>query len=256
MVTDTLVLKLVLTPILIAVASLAGRRWGPGVSGWLVGLPFTSGPVALFLTLNQGAVFAAGAAAGSLAGAIAQAAFCLAFAWLALRSAWLLALSAGCLAFGAATLALQRVTLPPVPLFVAVIGALAAAIRLMPRTAWAAPAASAPRWDIPARMALAVALVLLITGVAPTLGPRLSGLLATFPLYAALLAVFACRLQGADAATRVLRGLLIGLFAFAGFFLVLAVLLDHASIAAAYAAAIAVALALQAGSLRAVRPAA
>ena len=46
---DTLVLKLVLTPTLIGTASLAGRRWGPAVSGWLVGFPFTSAPVALFL---------------------------------------------------------------------------------------------------------------------------------------------------------------------------------------------------------------
>jgi hypothetical protein len=35
---DTLALKLVLTPTLIGAASLAGRRWGPAVSGWLVGL--------------------------------------------------------------------------------------------------------------------------------------------------------------------------------------------------------------------------
>jgi hypothetical protein len=47
----------------------------------------------------------------------------------------------------------------------------------------------------------------------------------------------------------VLRGLLLGLFAFAGFFLVLAVLIERAGIAPAFAAAIAVAVALQAGSL-------
>ena len=30
---------------LIATASLAGRRWGHAISGWLVGIPFTSGPI-------------------------------------------------------------------------------------------------------------------------------------------------------------------------------------------------------------------
>ena len=44
---DSFVLKLVLTPTLIGAASLAGRRWGPAVSGWLVGFPFTSAPIAL-----------------------------------------------------------------------------------------------------------------------------------------------------------------------------------------------------------------
>ena len=77
--TDTLALKLLLTPILIATASLAGRRWGQAVGGWLVGLPLTSGPVAFFLALEHGAGFAAVVAFGSLAGALAEAAFCVAY---------------------------------------------------------------------------------------------------------------------------------------------------------------------------------
>ncbi len=52
-------LKLLLVPTFIGIVSLAGRRWGPTVSGWLVGLPLTSGPVAFFLALEQGNVFAA-----------------------------------------------------------------------------------------------------------------------------------------------------------------------------------------------------
>ena len=79
---DSLILKLLVTPALIGGASLAGRRWGPAVSGWLVGLPFTSGPIAPFLTLGSGAAFAATAAEGTLAGAISQAAFCLSYGWI------------------------------------------------------------------------------------------------------------------------------------------------------------------------------
>jgi hypothetical protein len=63
---EGLALKLVLTPALIGVVSLAGRRWGPGVSGWLVGFPLTSGPVAFFLALDHGVRFAAAAAVGSM----------------------------------------------------------------------------------------------------------------------------------------------------------------------------------------------
>lgn len=36
---DSLLLRIVVTPALIGAASLAGRRWGQAVSGWLVGLP-------------------------------------------------------------------------------------------------------------------------------------------------------------------------------------------------------------------------
>ncbi|MGH6689937.1 MAG: hypothetical protein ACREF4_04560, partial [Gammaproteobacteria bacterium] len=48
---------------------------------------------------------------------------------------------------------------------------------------------------------------------------------------------------------QVLRGLLLGLFGFAGFFLVLGLLIERAGIALAFTAAIAATLAIQAASL-------
>jgi hypothetical protein len=96
-------------------------------------------------------------------------------------------------------------------------------------------------------------IVLLLTGLATTLGPSLTGLLATYPLYGAILSGFAHHLEGPGPAVRVLRGLLLGLFAFAGFFFVLALLVERAGIAQAFAAAIAAALVLQAGALWAMR---
>src|SRR5207244_11380846 len=78
-----------------------------------------------------------------------------------------------------------------------------------------------PRWDIPARMAVTTGLVLLLTSLAPAVGPRLAGLLATFPLYAAILTVFAHDLEGPADAVEVLRGLLLGPFSFPAVFLFL-----------------------------------
>lgn len=247
---DNLALKLILTPALIGSASLVGRRWGPGVSGWLVAIPFTSGPIVFFLALNQGLAFAATTVSGTLAGAVSQAAFCLAYAWLASRYPWPQSVVAGSLGFVASTAALQQLTLPLGPLFLTVILALSVAFRLMPPQA--PPVSSseriAPRWDIPARMIVATIFVLLLTGIAPTIGPRLTGLLAPFPLYAAILTVFAHRLQGPGHAVEVLRGLLLGLFAFAGFFFVLATLIERVSLIWAFTAAIMVALMVQAGA--------
>jgi len=57
---------------------------------------------------------------------------------------------------------------------------------------------------------------------------------------------------GPAPATQVLRGLLLGLFAFAGFFAVLGVLIERVGVTASFLAAVAVALGLQAGSLRVV----
>jgi hypothetical protein len=38
----------------IALATFTARRFGPAVCGWLIGLPLTCGPVALFLALEHG----------------------------------------------------------------------------------------------------------------------------------------------------------------------------------------------------------
>ena len=129
---DTLILKVVLTPALIGMASLAGRRFGPAVGGWLVGFPLTSAPVALFLALGHGPAFAATAAAGTMAGTASQAAFCVTYSWLAQRYRWPLPLAGSTLAFAVSTAALGLVTLSPFPLFAIVVTALAVALYLMP----------------------------------------------------------------------------------------------------------------------------
>ena len=246
----TLALKLVVTPLLVAVASLAGRRWGSAIGGWLVGIPFTSGPIAFFLALEPGPRFAARAAEGIMAGTASQAAFCLAYAWTAARTGWALSLVAATVAFGAITAMLNAITLPAPVYFVLMLAVLALSLALMPhRMIPTAQPIEFPRWDLPARMIVATAFVVGLTSLAPLLGARLAGLIAPFPLYATVLAVFAHRIEGAAPAIGVLRGLLLGLFAFAAFFFVLAATLPAQGVGLAFAVAIAVALAVQAASL-------
>lgn len=249
-----LVLKLTLTPVLIGAASLAGRRWGAEVGGWLVGIPFTSGPIAFFLAIGPGVHFAADAAIGILAGAVSQAAFALAYAWLALRFGWLACAAAATGAFAVATLILDVLRGDAVVTLVLAVLALIAGLAVMPRRAVShMRAAGLPWWDIPARMVVATVFVLALTAAAPALGSRLSGLLSPFPVYAAVLTVFAHRLQGAGAAIAVMRGLLLGLFSFAAFFAALALLLVPGGVAIAFAIALVLALVFQAGSLAAGR---
>jgi len=244
-----LALKLVLTPLLVGAASLAGRRWGSAVGGWLIGIPFTSAPIAFFLALSPGPRFAATAAAGIMAGAVSQAAFCLAYSWAAQRRGWILCLVLATAAYGAVTAFLNLFFLPALDSFVVVILVLVVSLFLMPeqRTPSAAPT-EFPQWDIPARMVVATGFVILLTAAAPLLGARLAGLLAPFPLYGSVLAGFAHRIQGTEPAVGVLRGLLLGLFAFASFFLVLALLLP-AGLVVAFASAIIAALVVQGASL-------
>jgi hypothetical protein len=227
------------------------------VSGWLVGLPLTSGPVAVFLALERGPAFAADAALGSLAGAIAEAAFCLAYAYVARTARWPAALAAATVAFAITAVLLQRAITSWMVAALGAFASLALALWLMPRERATAAPAPPPRWDLPARMTIATVLVLAITESAPVVGARVSGVLATFPVYAAILTVFAHRgtsLVAAASAVQVLRGLLWGLFGFAGFFVILSALIARAGIAPAFAAASVGALAIQAMSLAWARP--
>jgi hypothetical protein len=254
-----LALKLVLTPALIGVATLVGRRFGPSISGWLVGLPFTSGPVSLFLALEQGTSFAAAAAAGSIGGVTASALFAIVYAAMALRSGWPASLAVASLAFAVGVIALHAVPLEsgfPLPLLALYAGGVVSAIigiRVIPPPGALEEAPEPPRWDLPVRMIIATGLVIVITGAAPILGPQLSGLLTTYPIYAGVLAVFAHAQRGGAAAAQVVRGLCYGILAFATFFLAVGALVDRVGIVPAFAAAAVGAILVQALTLTRVR---
>jgi len=254
-----LALKLVLTPALIAIATLAGRRFGPSISGWLVGLPFTSGPVSLFLALEQGTGFAAAAGAGSIGGVAASAVFAVTYAAMARRSGWPASLTVASLAFAATVVALRTLPLDsglPLPLLALYGGGVGAAIlgiRLIPPPGVLDEAPQAPRWDLPVRMVVATGLVIVITSAAPLLGPQLSGLLTTYPIYAGVLAVFAHAQRGGAAAAQIVRGLCYGIVAFATFFLTIGALVDRAGILPAFAVAAVGAVLVQALTLTRIR---
>src|SRR5262249_49764425 len=57
-----LLVKVLLTPALIAAATLLARRYGPAVGGTVAGLPLTSTPVSIFLFVEQGPAFTVRAA--------------------------------------------------------------------------------------------------------------------------------------------------------------------------------------------------
>jgi hypothetical protein len=243
---NTFVLKLILAPIIIGGASLAGRRWGPAVSGWLVGLPLTSGPVIFFLALSSGTTFAASAIAGTISGGFSLAAFCLAYAWLAIRFDWRVALTGSLLAYFGIVLLMQNIIIPFVPLISAVTLTIVISLLLMPINDTTQLNDVQPgRWDILSRILIGTIFIIGLTELAPLLGSRLTGLLATIPLYTAILTVFAHRLNGSAGAASVLRGLLFGLFGFAAFFLTLSLLIERAGITVGFLAAIAAALIIQ-----------
>jgi hypothetical protein len=250
---QNVVVKVVVTPVLIGGASLAGRRWGHQVGGWLVGLPLTSGPVAFFLATGQGDRFAAHAAGGMLAGTTSQLVFALAYRYMPGRG-WLAPLLAGCGAFAVATVGFSYLRWPVLPVFGLVITSLVAGYLLIRRVAPGEATAvqrPVPRWDIPVRMVVATAVVVAITALAPLIGAHLAGLLSPFPVFGGVLAVFTHHSYGRGAAIAVLDGMVLGWFAPAVFFLVLALVLPSAGLVA-FAVAAGAALVTQAGTLFAI----
>ncbi len=223
-----------MTPVLIAAASLLGRRFGQSVAGWLVGFPFTSGPVSLFLALDHGPNFAASAAVGSIASVAAQAAFAVAYVRSPKRGA-APAVLLGTVAFALAAGATAQLGVSLAAVVAVAVTGLVAALALLPaRHARPATREAAPRWDLPARMLVATALVLAITSGASLLGPLTTGLVSGFPLYATVLAVFAERAGGRADAAEVMRGLVVGLFGFGTFFVVIALALGPIGVAGAF----------------------
>jgi hypothetical protein len=246
-------LKVLLAPALILLATLAGRRWGPAVGGWLAGLPLTSGPVSFILALEQGPEFAARAALGTLFGLVSLAVFCLAYGVAARRLEW-----GGCLAtalggFSLSTLALRDAILPTGLAFAIVCAVLAGVGAVMAGGEPPRPPRRLLPADLGIRMGLAALLVLGLTSAAAALGPALAGSLSPIPVFGALLAVFAHRDQGATAAVQLLRGMVLGSFGFATFMLMVAGLLDRMGVGPTYALASAGALGVHGLTLSVVR---
>ncbi len=248
-----LLIKLLITPLIMGSATFASRRWGDVVGGWLVGLPVVSGPVSVYLLVERGPEFAARAAAGSLCGVMAQAGFCIGYAYGAGRGVAVALISAtlGFLALGGAAVALAP---PLVALMAGAATMLALARVLLPADAAAAATRlPAPRWDLPARLVIVTTLVVAVTGFAGALGPQLSGLAATYPVIGGAIAAFAQLARGPKAGIAALRGMATALYGFIAFFAVIGFALGPLAPLTAYGAALAATLAIQGLTLRGLR---
>jgi hypothetical protein len=243
-----LAFKLIVTPFLIGAVTLAGRKWGPTVSGLLMGLPLTSAPISIFLAIQYGAAFAAHSASGNLAGQASVCIFCLAYSLSARKYNWITATILSLLSFFLSTFFWNQIILSLLPA-VAILGIIICLVLwLMPRGTAATMPASPPKWDLPSRMILATLFVLALTTFANYLGPHLSGLIAPFPVFGTIIAAFTHRQQGSQAAASLLRGVVFGSLSYAVFFLIAGSLLTISPEVWTYILASAGALGVSAGT--------
>jgi hypothetical protein len=245
-----LLLKIALPPLLVAAVSLIARAWGPTVGGILLGLPWMTGPVLFFLALDNGVDFAAGACTGIQLGVVCVAAFMLAYATVARFAGWPTSLAAAVGVFILSGLLAKDIALPLWGAAVLAVAALGLAYLLMPRPRSPHAAAALPWWDIPARMLTTFVRVAVIMLSADLLGPRLSGIVSTYPATISVVGAFTHRQWGADALCRMLRGITTSMPLFVIFFLMVGLLLPVVGLAYAFAAACILVLAVEVMLLR------
>ena len=236
-------LKFILTPLLVAFTTLASRRWGPTVGGWLVGLPITSGPVSVFLLIEQGNDFAVASAHSTLNGVISVVAFSLTYERVSRKFKWPLATFAGLAGYFAVIALFSQAYLPLYASSALALGAITLGYRAVPPTIDAVNTLVAPAWDLPFRMIAATIIVVAITTVSGFLGPQISGLLSTFPASICVMSAFSHYLHGTLAVRKFEQGVIVGSYAFAVFFIVAVPALQAWHPVAAYLAASCCALA-------------
>jgi len=215
-----LILKLILSPLLIAMVSLAGRKWGSTVSGWFLGFPLTSAPISLVIALQHGPEFAAASAAGLMGGQAAVCVFCLVYGYTALKYGWVVSAVAGIAAFFAAIFVLNLFPLTLPLAFMIILATVVIVFLLLPKKGGESKELDLPGWDLPVRMLLAAVFVYVVTGFAAALGPQLSGLVAPFPVFGLIMSIFTHKQNGSAAALKHFRSYVSASAGYAVFFLI------------------------------------
>jgi hypothetical protein len=241
---------------LIAISTLAIRRWGLRVAGIVSAFPAIVGPVLVLVAVEHGPAAAARNADGTLLGLVGLAAFTAAYGRAALRGGWVTSLLSGWTAAAVASLAAAVAgTHAGAP-----FGLLAASISL-----WLAYRGLATAPDdlvvmpiprppdaasILCRMVVIALIVVGLTSAVSVLGPLVGGILAALPALASVLAVLTHRDAGAHAAVAMLRGTLAGMVGFVAFCQIIALFITRAPAVPVFAAATLTALLAQAPTLR------
>lgn len=249
--------RLALVGAAVAGASLAARRGGHRVAGWITGLPVIIGPLMAMLLLDQPALRVAAIAQAALISLPATLLHSVVFAWAAQRVGWRwpACLGAALAAYLVVGAALHRAwALGPDPSALlsggSALGCLAllglpllpaAARRALPALAHHATAqgpVSIPAREVVWRTLAALAVAAAVLLGAPRLPSAWSGLLVAVPIAGSVLPCFTLPLHGPAATVHLLRGFLTGMHGFAAFLATLVVALPLLAPALAWSLAV------------------
>ncbi|GAB3950264.1 hypothetical protein GCM10028805_27950 [Spirosoma harenae] len=233
-----LFLKLTLIPTIVALVTLAVRKWGGKIGGLIGSMPWVAGAILLFFILEQGKAFGIQSIPGAMTGILALITFCLSYALLCRKLTWLPTLLLSYLLYTVTAVVFDYLRLTLKISYVLVLSYVLLAIWLFPSPTEQPDKGKRLAYDIPIRMGVATLFVLVITGLANILGPNWSGILTPFPILTSVLAIFSHTLQGSNVVISTLRGLVMGLLGFTTFLFLQAYWLTEFSIAVSFGLAL------------------
>lgn len=218
---ELFLLKLVVTPSLMYVVSRIVRRFGGLVGGLASGLPLTSGPIVVFIAVEQGNAFAAQTAGGALSGLAAVLFTYLAYVFVSRRLPCVPACALGLAFFAVCSWVFLRLAAPAVALLAGLLAIVAIVMLPMPVEVVKAVMRPASAWDTPLRMGAATAMLLAITASAHILGPHLSGILSPIPVIAWPLTIFTQVQRGRREMLAVIKGNAVSAVGVIAFYLII-----------------------------------
>ena len=203
-----LLLKVTLGPVMVALLHYLGKLKGHGMGGRLIGLPITTGPFILIVSLQEGVQFGKHAAHGVLLGQIALAIYCWVYTFASPRTNWYQAIS-----IATATVLTVGYTTTHVPFttteaLATLIVIWLTAMKFWPKFPTDPVFVQSPAWELPVRIAVTLTIFIGLAALAPHLGPNVSGALSTYPVIASVVSTFNHRRYGPASTMATLRGLM------------------------------------------------
>jgi len=238
--TQLLLLKLLITPLLIIIASISGKRFGTTFTGIIVGLPLTTGPISFILAKQYGTEFAVSVVSGNLTGQISLCFYCIVYHLVARKYNWVISFVSGISGWIISAIILNSIKWNIISALLALLVIIGITLSIIPNHRIEKVKAEHAKWDIPIRIIIAVLLVFIISNNAIVFGPQLSGVLSTFPIYALIFSIFTHSKQGIKHTDNLLHGIVIGMISYIGFFVVIGSFLKLLGISITYLLAIAV----------------
>src|SRR4030081_858490 len=201
----TLVLRMAITAAFVVTASVITERSGPVIGALVATLPISAGPSYVFLALDHDAAFIAEGALASLPINAATIFLGLTYVVLAQRHGALLSAGAAVIVWLALAAIIRSVQWSLTGGLIANAVAYAICVPLLARYRHVKMPPIKRQWyDIPLRASLVATLVATVVTLSGWMGPKISGMIALFPVvFTSMMLILHPRIGGAPAAARI-----------------------------------------------------